>query len=93
MCAMRPSPNGFWLPVCIAKAMGIFGHRVTSMPRSAFEGLELCDGRLSRTVLRGLGVSNDPRLPGLWMFPIYWQVMLSSAVNIILCQLCCYGFF
>jgi hypothetical protein len=27
------------------------------------------------------------------MFPIYWQVMLSSAVNIILCQLCCYGFF
>ena len=41
-------------------------HRVASMPRSAFEGLELCDGKLSRTVLRGLGVSNDPRLPGLW---------------------------
>ena len=65
MCAMRPSPNGFWLPVCIAKVIGISGHWVTSMPRSAFEGLEPCDGNLSRTVLRGLGVSNDPRLPGL----------------------------
>jgi len=40
-------------------------HRVTSMPRLAFEGFELCDGKLSRTVLRGLGGSNAPRLPGL----------------------------
>jgi hypothetical protein len=39
-------------------------HRVTSMPRSAFEGLELSDGKLSRSVFRGPGVSNDPRLPG-----------------------------
>ncbi len=30
----------------------------------AFEGLEPCDGKLSRRVLRGLGVSDDPRLPG-----------------------------
>jgi hypothetical protein len=65
MCAMRPSPNGFWLPARIAKVIGITGHWVTSMPRSAFEGLEPCDGNLSRTALRGLGVSNDPRLPGL----------------------------
>ncbi len=64
MCAMRPSPNGFWLSVCIAKVIGIFDHRVTSMPRLAFEGLEPYDGNLSRTVLGGLGVSNDPRLPG-----------------------------
>jgi len=42
-----------------------FNHRVASMPRSAFEGLELCDGKLSRTVLRGLGGSNAPRLPGI----------------------------
>ena len=34
-------------------------------PRLAFEGLELCDGKLSRTVLRGLGASDGPRLPGL----------------------------
>ncbi len=69
---MRPSPNGFWLPVCIAKVIEIFDHRVASMPMLAFEGLELCDGesfqgerrKLSRTVLRGLGVRNDPRLPG-----------------------------
>jgi hypothetical protein len=54
MCAMRPSPNGFWLSVSIAKVIGIFDQRVTSMPRSAFEGLELCDGKLSRTVLRKL---------------------------------------
>ena len=67
MCAMRPSPNGFWLPVCIAKVVGILNHRVTSMPRSAFEGLEPCDGKLSRRVFRGLGVSDDPRLPGIYV--------------------------
>jgi len=66
MGAMRPSPNGFWLPVCIAKVIGISDHRVASPSRLAFEGLELCDGNLSRTVLRGLGVRNDPRLPGVW---------------------------
>jgi hypothetical protein len=65
MCAMRPSPNGFWLPACIAKVIGVFDQRVTSMPRLAFEGLELSDGKLSRSVLRGLGGSNAPRLPGL----------------------------
>ena len=62
---MRPSPNGFWLPVCIAKVIGIPDHWVASLPRLAFEGLELCDGKLSRTVLRGLGASDGPRLPGV----------------------------
>ena len=28
-------------------------HRATAMPRLAFEGLELSDGKLSRSVLRG----------------------------------------
>jgi hypothetical protein len=42
-----------------------FNYRVASIPRSAFEGLEPCDGKLSRRVLRGLGVSDDPWLPGL----------------------------
>ena len=65
MCAMRPSPNGFWLPVGIAKVIVVLDHRVTSMPRLAFEGLEPCDGKLSRRVLRGLGGSDAPRLPGL----------------------------
>ena len=69
MCAMRPSPIGFWLSVCIAKVIGISDHWVASMPRSAFEGLEPCDGKLSRTVLRGLGAGDSPRLPGLcYMF-------------------------
>ena len=45
--------------------IGIFYHRVASMPRLAFEGLELCDGKLSRSVLRGLGAGNSPRLPGV----------------------------
>ena len=54
-----------WLPVFIAKVIGSFDHRVASMPRLAFEGLELSDGKLSRSVLRGLGGSNAPRLPGL----------------------------
>jgi hypothetical protein len=31
--------------------------------RGAFEMLEPCEGRLSRTVLRGLGASNGPWLP------------------------------
>jgi hypothetical protein len=31
----------------------------------AKEGLEPCDRKLSCPVLRGLGVSNDPRLPGV----------------------------
>ncbi len=74
MCAMRPSPNGFWLPVCIAKVIGIFDHRVTSMPRLAFEGLELCDGKLSRTVLRGLGGSNAPGYPVLGEFVIFYDI-------------------
>jgi len=63
---MRPSPNGFWLPVCIAKVIGIPDHWFASLPRLAFEGLELCDGKLSRTVLRGLGAGNSPRLPGFF---------------------------
>jgi hypothetical protein len=45
-----------------------FNHWVTSMPRSAFEGLEPCEVKVSRRVLRGLGVSDDPRLPGFRQF-------------------------
>jgi len=62
-CALHR--NGFWLSVCIAKVIGIFNRRVTSMPRLAFEGLELCDGKLSHTVLRGPGAGNSSRLPGI----------------------------
>jgi hypothetical protein len=34
------------------------------MQRLAFEGLEPCDGKLSRTVLRGKGGRKAPALPG-----------------------------
>jgi hypothetical protein len=63
LCAFHQ--NGFWLPVCIAKVIGISNHRVTLMQRLAFEGLEPCDGKLSCPVLRGLGAGNSPRLPGV----------------------------
>ena len=33
-------------------------------PKEAFEGLELCEGKLSSTVLRGLDGSNPVRLLG-----------------------------
>ena len=33
--------------------------------RVTFERLELCDGKLSCRVLRGLGVSNGPRVAGV----------------------------
>jgi hypothetical protein len=36
------------------------------MQRWAFEGLEPCDGKLSRTVLRGKGGRKAPALPGLF---------------------------
>ena len=36
------------------------------MQRWAFEGLEPCDGKLSRTVLRGKGGRKAPDLPGIF---------------------------
>ena len=68
-CALHR--NGFWLSVCIAEVIEIFNRWVTSMPRLAFEGLEPYDGNLSRTVLRGLGASDGPRLPGVLTSPIF----------------------
>ena len=62
-CALHR--NGFWLSVCIAKVIEVLNHWVASLPGLAFEGLEPCDGKLSRTVLRGLGAGNSPRLPGI----------------------------
>ena len=64
MC-YAPFTEWVWLSLCIAKVVGVLNLRGTSMPRSVFEGLEPCDGKLSCRVLRGLGVSNDLRLPGL----------------------------
>ena len=75
MCAMRPSPNGFWLPMCIAKVIGIPDHWVVSLPRLAFEGLELCDGKLSRTVLRGLGPAMAPG------YPVFSDIWFSAKIS------------
>jgi len=44
MCAMRPSPNGFWLPVCIAKVVAIL---TTGSP--------LCRGRPLKGLSRVMG--------------------------------------
>jgi len=40
-----------------------FNRWVTLIPKVAFEGLEPREVKISCEVLRGLGVSNDPRLP------------------------------
>jgi len=59
------------------------------MQRLAFEGLEPCDGKLSCPVLRGLGVSNDPRLPGLLIFSIYHRFMeIEILVRYSVCRDC-----
>ena len=70
---MRPlyvchAPFTEWVLAVSVYRKGDWNFRSLGRPslRLAFEGLEPCDGNLSRTVLRGLGVSNDPRLPGLW---------------------------
>jgi hypothetical protein len=55
---------GDWLPACIAKVIGSLIRRVTSKQRSAFEGLEPYEGKLSRTVLRGERGRKAPDLPG-----------------------------
>jgi hypothetical protein len=42
----------------------IFPYRSCVSPKEAFEGLELCAGKLARTVLRGPGPSNGAWLLG-----------------------------
>jgi hypothetical protein len=65
VCHAPFTEMGFGCRRVFAKVIGSFNHRVSLMQRLAFEGLEPCDGKLSRRVLRGLGVSDDPRLPGI----------------------------
>jgi hypothetical protein len=43
----------------------IFMYRNRVSPIEAFEGLELCEGKLSRTVLRGLDGNNPVRQLGV----------------------------
>ena len=62
-CAMRSLP--LWvLPINVRrKGDWVTNDRVNRQLWLALEGLELCEVKVSCTVLRGLGVSNDPRLP------------------------------
>ncbi len=71
---MRPSPNGFWLPVCIAKVVAIL-----------IPGSPLCRGRplkgLSRMTvtchvrfLGGLGAAMPPGYPVLGQFVIFYDI-------------------
>ena len=62
---MRPLPK--WALAVSVYRKGdwlFFNHWVFLMQRWAFEGLEPCDGKLSRTVLRGKGGRKTPALPG-----------------------------
>ena len=58
--------NGLWLSACIAKVIGYIQSPGLLNAKGAFEGLELCDGKLSRTVLRGKGGRKAPDLPGVF---------------------------
>ena len=61
--------NGLWLSACIAKVIGYIQSPGLLNAKEAFEGLELCDGKLSRTVLRGKGGRKAPDLPGsFWRY-------------------------
>jgi hypothetical protein len=57
---------GFRLLVCIAKVIGYTQSPGLLNTKEAFEGLEPCDGKLSRTVLRGKGGRKAPALPGVF---------------------------
>ena len=63
LCALYQS--GLWQSVCIAKVIGYSRSLGLLNAKGAFEGLEPCDGKLSRTVLRGKGGRKTPALPGL----------------------------
>jgi hypothetical protein len=67
-CAMRSLP--LWvLAINVHRKGGwVTNDRVNRQLWLALEGLELCEVKVSCTVLRGLGVSNDPRLPDLIVF-------------------------
>ena len=68
LCALYQ--NGLWLSVCIAKVIGYTQSPGLLNAKGAFEGLELCDGKLSRTVLRGKGGRKAPALPGVFFSAI-----------------------
>jgi hypothetical protein len=51
------------------------------MQRWAFEGLEPCDGKLSRTVLRGKGGRKAPALPGRFYGVLLSIVGLGLAIH------------
>ena len=55
--------------IILLSKLRLVANRTTGSPLCRgrpFEGLEPCDGKLSSTVLRGLGGSNAPLLPGIW---------------------------
>jgi hypothetical protein len=66
---MRPSPNGFWLPVCIAKVIAIFNHRVALMQRWLMKGLSRVMGNYPARFLGGLGPVMAPGYPVLKFIP------------------------
>ena len=63
MCAMRPSPNGFRLPVCIAKVIDIL---ITGSPLCRgwpLKGLSCVMGNYHAQFLGGLGSAMTPGYP------------------------------
>ena len=73
MCAMRPSPKWVLAVGVYRKGDWNFQSPGRLYAEVAFEGLEPYDGNLSRTVLRGLGAGNSPRLPGISIIIIFYR--------------------
>ena len=62
---MRLPPKGI-VTVSLYRKVDILKYMCGRPHRGSLSGrLEPYEGKLSRPVLRGLGVSNDPRLPGV----------------------------
>src|SRR5258708_37833033 len=59
---VRKTASYFILSATTRFIASIFPSRNRVSPKEAFEGLELCAGKLACTVLRGLGPSNGARL-------------------------------
>jgi hypothetical protein len=60
---------------------GRSGHLNAKM---AFEGLEPCEVKISRRVLRGLGAGNSPRLPGLFITDTILQKLCFLTLSVLL---------
>jgi hypothetical protein len=81
--ATKPKIGCYFILIAIDKSIARSWKLLNRVPHRAFERLEPCLGKLGRTVLRGLRVSNDPRLPdkvtAVWLNLLAeWPAVITS---------------